>query len=61
MYDQAIDIWSFGCVMVELLGAVKSLGVARKKRSALFTGKSSLFLSPLNKNEDDADFIMQFD
>ena len=61
MYDQAIDIWSFGCVMVELLGAVKSMGIPRKKRSSLLPGKSSLFLSPLNKNEDNADFIMQFD
>lgn len=60
MYDQAIDIWSLGCVMVELLGAVHSMGITRKKRSALFPGKSSLFLSPLNKHEG-ADFIMQHD
>ena len=49
-YDQAIDIWSAGCIFYELLSSVS----ADSKRKVLFQGDHCFPLSPNNKSQTQA-------
>merc|ERR1712137_718680 len=50
-YTQAIDVWSVGCIYVELLGMVE--GTKTDDRGPLFPGSSCFPLSPDSKHKSD--------
>lgn len=60
-YDQASDLWSFGCIIYELLKYIKyehSESQFKKefhKIRYLFQGNSCFPLSPCNKDEEDGE------
>lgn len=45
-YGAAIDIWSVGCIVAELLGMMKENAPTYLDRKPLFPGKSCFPLSP---------------
>jgi mitogen-activated protein kinase 1/3 len=46
MYNEKIDVWSFGCIYGELLQMMKENAASFLDRKALFCGKSCFPLSP---------------
>jgi len=46
-YTTAIDVWSFACILVELLMMLPEANIDRRERGALFPGRSCLPLSPV--------------
>ena len=49
-YTAAIDIWSLGCIIAELLGTIKENAPTYLDRSPLFPGASCFPLSPDNNS-----------
>ena len=45
-YDQKIDLWSLGCIMMELVFAIESKHIEELRSCILFSGKSCIPLSP---------------
>ena len=45
-YTTAIDVWSVGCILAELLTMLPEANLAPPERSALFPGRSCFPLSP---------------
>lgn len=52
-YDQAMDIWSVGCVLYEMLTCNKE-GAAASSRKILFRGDHCFPLSPNDSNPEDS-------
>jgi len=50
-YNEAIDVWSVGCIYAELLGMLE--GTTFQDRSPLFPGSSCFPLSPDHKHRND--------
>merc|ERR1719162_326358 len=50
-YTEAIDVWSVGCIYVELLGMLP--GTTTSERGPLFPGSSCFPLSPDHKHKTD--------
>ncbi|CAN0340556.1 unnamed protein product, partial [Laminaria digitata] len=44
-YNNAVDVWSLGCILAELLSMQKESAPTSQERSALFPGKSCFPLS----------------
>ena len=45
-YNSAIDIWSVGCILGELLSMMKDNGESLERRKPMFPGKACYPLSP---------------
>ncbi|CAN0439530.1 unnamed protein product, partial [Hapterophycus canaliculatus] len=44
-YNNAVDVWSLGCILAELLSMQKESFATSQERNALFPGKSCFPLS----------------
>ncbi|KAF4648200.1 hypothetical protein FOZ61_003039, partial [Perkinsus olseni] len=56
MYDEAVDIWSAGCIFAELLGMLKEVVSFPSDRGPLFPGSTCFPLSPDHKHANDHKF-----
>lgn len=50
-YNSAIDVWSIGCILAELLGMLAENSESFTTRKVLFPGKACYPLSPPKNNE----------
>jgi len=51
-YTAAIDVWSFACILAELLTMLPEAQVDQRERCALFPGRSCLPLSPVEEDSN---------